>query len=129
MSTERVIVHKSIAEKLIAIIRNIVSGLKAGDTTTDPSAKLGPLFSTASADRLVGILKDAKESGAEVILGDLANNKSIVQPHLIKDVKPGMKIWDEESFGPGIIVLILSILHGSHVSLSFSHCIRNFRDC
>jgi acyl-CoA reductase-like NAD-dependent aldehyde dehydrogenase len=106
MSTERVIVHENIAEELTAAVRNIASSFKAGDTNTDRSVKLGPLFSTKSADRLVGVLNDAKGSGAEIILGDLSNKEAVVQPHIIKGVKPGMKIWDEESFGPGISVLI-----------------------
>lgn len=115
MSTERVIVHKNIAEDLIVAVRNIVMNFKAGDSNADRSVKLGPLFSTKSADRLIGALNDAKGSGAEVVLGDLSNKEAVVQPHIIKGAKPGMTIWDEESFGPGISILIPEY----HAKISF----------
>ncbi|KAF9442523.1 ALDH-like protein [Macrolepiota fuliginosa MF-IS2] len=103
MSTERVIVHKDVAESLSSSVRNIISGLKAGDTTVDASAKLGPLFSERSAERLVDILKKTKNAGAHVLLGDLSRDKAVIQPHLLTGVKPGMALWDKESFGPVIV--------------------------
>lgn len=101
MSTERVIVHKDIADAFISAVREVVSGLKAGDTSSDTSAKLGPLSTEKQAQRLVGLVKQSQEGGAQVLLGDLTANKAVVQPHIVKGVKPGMALWEEESFGPG----------------------------
>lgn len=127
MSTERVIAHKGIAETLVTAVRDIVTGLKAGESFTDPSVKLGPLFSERSAERLVSVLNESKEAGAEVLLGDLARDRAIVQPHIFRGVKPGMKLWDEESFGPGIAAP--PSLLTSRVSQAIaSHRVRDFRD-
>ncbi|KXN85580.1 Salicylaldehyde dehydrogenase [Leucoagaricus sp. SymC.cos] len=104
MSTERVIVHESVAESLVASIKEIVATLKAGDTSTDPSCQLGPLFSERSAERIVGVLKNSQDAGAQVLLGDLTRDKAVLQPHILTGVKPGMSLWDEESFGPVVVI-------------------------
>lgn len=101
MSTERVIVHKDIADSLITAIREMASSIKAGGTPGDPNIQIGPLFSEKSAERFINILTEAKAAGAQALLGDLTRDKAVVQPHLFTGVKPGMKLWDEESFGPG----------------------------
>jgi len=62
---------------------------------------LTALFSPLSAENILGLIQDAKDSGAEVLLGDCKRDGAIVQPHIITGVKPGMKIWDRETFGPG----------------------------
>lgn len=105
MSTERVIVHESVAEPLISSIKEIVSKLKAGDISTDASCQLGPLFTERSAERIVDVLKKSQEAGAQVLLGDLTRDKAVLQPHILTGVKPGMALWDEESFGPGAIIM------------------------
>jgi len=102
MSTDRVIVHESIAEKMISSIKDIASTLKTGDIPTDPSCQLGPLISETSAQRVIDALKKSQEHGAQVILGNLTRDKAIVQPHILTGVKPGMPLWEEESFGPGV---------------------------
>ncbi|KAF5354133.1 hypothetical protein D9756_007101 [Leucocoprinus leucothites] len=112
MSTERVIVHESIASTLTSLLREIVSTLKAGEiassTTNDMGTgstfQLSPLFSEGSAERIINVLKESQQAGAEVLLGDLKRDKNIVQPHILTGVKPGMTLWDEESFGPVVII-------------------------
>ncbi|TFK31023.1 aldehyde dehydrogenase domain-containing protein, partial [Crucibulum laeve] len=107
MSTERVIVQSGIADKFISTVKDLVATLKSGNPTTDSNAKLGALFTESSAENVVSLIKKAKEAGAEVMLGDLSREGVVVQPHLVKGVKPGMDLWDKESFGPvaGFIIV------------------------
>lgn len=58
----------------------------------------------------MGLLKSAKEQGAEVILGDVTRKGSVVRPHLIFGVRPGMELWKRESFGPSECVLVSHFL-------------------
>ncbi|KAJ7669331.1 Aldehyde/histidinol dehydrogenase [Mycena polygramma] len=103
MSTERVIVQRGAAEPLIAQIKSLCANLTAGDLQAGPaSAKIGPLFTEASAENVVGMISEAQAAGAEVLLGDLGRQGAVVRPHLVKGVKPGMRLWDRESFGPVI---------------------------
>lgn len=101
MSTERVIVQRGVSTALIASVRDLCVTLKAGDPTKDPSARLSTLFTEESADNVLSLIREGQNSGAELILGDLTREGAVVQPHLLSGVKPGMKLWDRESFGPG----------------------------
>jgi acyl-CoA reductase-like NAD-dependent aldehyde dehydrogenase len=101
MSTERVIVQSAVADRLLNEIQGIVQDLRPGDVVNDSSASLGALFTESSAENVVGMIKDAVKDGATVFLGDVTRQSSMVAPHLVKNVKPGMRLWDRETFGPG----------------------------
>ncbi|KAJ7089223.1 Aldehyde/histidinol dehydrogenase [Mycena belliarum] len=128
MSTERVIVQRGAAEALIAQITSLVADLTVGDLKTDPkSAKLGPLFTEGSAENVVAMISEAKAAGAEVLVGDLARQGAVVRPHLVKGVKPGMRLWERESFGPVIAFAVVDspeeaveLANASEYSLSAS---------
>lgn len=125
MSTERVIVQKGAAQALISRMTELSKTLKAGDPFSDSSVKLSCLFSEGSAENVVSMIKEAKREGAEVIVGDMSRTGAVVQPHLIKDVKPGMRMWDRESFGPGDSILYIRRLRNL---TSCSHGHRSCRD-
>lgn len=82
-------------------VASFCKSLKAGDPK-ESSTHLPPLFTQGSTDNVLGMIHEAKEAGAEVFLGDLTQQGSVLHPHLLKSVKPGMKIWDRETFGPGM---------------------------
>lgn len=107
MSTERVIVQRGIAEALMDKVEALTGALKAGDVQNDATARLSALFTETSAEAFLSLLKDAKDHGAEVFLGDLTRSGNVVQPHLVRNVKPGIGIWDKESFGPGPYEFVL----------------------
>ncbi|KAF4617005.1 hypothetical protein D9613_008508 [Agrocybe pediades] len=127
MATSRVIVQSGIADKLIGAIKDIVQPFKAGDVQTAQSVQMGALFSEASADNAISMVKDAQANGAEVILGDLNKNGAVIQPHLVKNVAPGMRLWDREVFGPVLSIATfetvdeaVSLANASDYSLSAS---------
>ena len=101
MSTERVIVQRSVSEALIEKVTTYCKTLKAGDSRTDPQAKLPCVMNEVFAENILGMIREAKEAGAELLLGDLTRDGPLIQPHLLAGVKPGMRAWDRESFGPG----------------------------
>ncbi|KAF9476799.1 aldehyde dehydrogenase [Pholiota conissans] len=107
MSTERVIVQSGIAEQLISQVKGLCESIKAGDTTTDRTSQIGALFTESLAENVVGMIKEAQASGAEVILGDTNRKRSVLVPHLIRNVKPGMRVWDRESFGPVMVFAVV----------------------
>ena len=100
MSTERVIVQRGASEKLISLIKQTISTIKAGNYADYPKVQLSALFSTASAENVIGMIREAQAEGAEVLVGDVKNEGAVVQPHVITCVKPGMRLWERESFGP-----------------------------
>lgn len=102
MSTERVIAQRGIADQLMAKVKELSEGLKAGDHVNNPSsAHIGPVFTESSAANIIEMIKEAKAEGAEVVLGDVTHKRTIVQPHILSNVKPNMRVWRRETFGPG----------------------------
>jgi len=51
------------------------------------------------------MIKDAKEKGAKILVGDGTRDGAVVQPHLVADVKTDMWIWNRETFGPVTTVI------------------------
>ena len=44
--------------------------------------------------------REAEADGADILLGDGNRKGAVIQPHIITNVKPGMRLWERESFGP-----------------------------
>lgn len=106
ISTERVIVQKEVAASLVEKIKTTVAKIKAGE-----GADLGGLFTEASAENIISMVKEAVNSGAELLVGDLQRNGTYVQPHIILGAKPGDRLWDRETFGPGELLARSIVSH------------------
>ncbi|KAI0919057.1 hypothetical protein AcW1_003468 [Taiwanofungus camphoratus] len=100
MSTERVIVQRKVAPALTSALTMHFSKMKAGG----PEKTLSALFTQTSAENLVSMLNEAIQLGAKLLLGDGKNEGAVVQPHIVTGVKPGMRLWERESFGPVIVL-------------------------
>ena len=106
MSTERVIVQRGISDKLVSAVKALCQDLKSGDVSNDSSVRLGALFAESSAEGVLKMIQEAQGDGAEVVLGDLKREGAVLQPHLVKGLKPGMRLWARESFGPGTLIFV-----------------------
>lgn len=102
MSTERVIAHRDIVERFTTRLANRAEALRIGDPT-DPAVEVGPVVSTRAAQRVSDLIADAVEQGARIIAGGSVEG-TLVQPTVIADVTPAMRIYSEESFGPVVTV-------------------------
>jgi len=99
MSTERIVVDESIADEFVAKFAARAVELPAGDPTKNAACVIGPMVAKESGPRLNALIDDALTQGAKLACGGLADGA--VMPATIVDfVKPGMKIFDEETFGP-----------------------------
>ncbi|KAH8093260.1 aldehyde dehydrogenase [Cristinia sonorae] len=105
MSTERVIVQRKAAETLVPAITKLMGMVKAGDYRTHPE-RLSSLFAEGSAANLVSMITEAEAEGAIVMVGDKKREGAIVQPHVLMNVRPGMKMWDRETFGPVLVIAV-----------------------
>ncbi|MGV3548957.1 aldehyde dehydrogenase [Rhizobium sp.] len=97
MSTERLIVHEAIADAFVAKLAARASKLPAGDPRGH--VVLGSLVSPASAEKMDAFISDATGKGAAVVAGGKRTG-SVVEATVLDHVKPGMRAYDEESFGP-----------------------------
>ncbi|CAK7240523.1 MAG: hypothetical protein STHCBS139747_001965 [Sporothrix thermara] len=107
MSTERVIVHKSVAAEFKQKLVTRVEALRVGNHLEDPTVQLSGLFCAASAKRILGLLQSAVDAGAKTLTGDLqvhGPNSTILRPHVLEGVTADMDLYQQETFGPVVIV-------------------------
>lgn len=100
MSTERVIVQRAVASELTAALIAEFSKFKSGGSEETLSAQ----FSESAAENIVSMLREAHSEGARFLLGDGKRDGSVIQPHIMAGVRPGMRLWERESFGPVVIL-------------------------
>lgn len=88
MATNNVIVHESIADDVLAKLKNATDQLSA---SPDSPMRRG-LFNERSADRARGLLQDALDKGAKVLSGRPQENKgNLVQPTVIDNLSDDMR--------------------------------------
>jgi benzaldehyde dehydrogenase (NAD) len=98
MSTERVIVERSVAEPFAALLAARASALRVGDPR-EPETQIGPLVNDAALERVGALVADARERGAQVLAGGTAEGPCY-PPTVLFGVTPEMRVYSEESFGP-----------------------------
>ncbi len=103
MSTERLIVHDSIADEFANSFAKKVKTMKAGDPRRG-NTPLGSVVDRSAAERIMGLVSDAVDKGADLIAGGSAND-TIVEATVLDRVTPAMRIYSEESFGPVVSII------------------------
>jgi acyl-CoA reductase-like NAD-dependent aldehyde dehydrogenase len=102
ISVQRVFVERKIFQtflwKLVEITAKLVSGNPAEEET-----EVGPLIRPAEGERVEKWIKEAVEGGAKLIAGG-ERHGSLITPAILTATRPGMKIRDEEAFGPVVLV-------------------------
>ncbi|GHH34008.1 aldehyde dehydrogenase family protein [Lentzea cavernae] len=98
MSTDRVLVHRSVAEEFTAKLAAKVSSLPHGDPA-DPGTVVGPVINPRAASRVAALVEDAVRNGASVRAGGDGGAT------VLDGVTPAMRIFQEEIFGPAVVVV------------------------
>ena len=108
-ATSRVIVEDSAYDQFLEELINRASKLKIGDGL-DPSVDLAPLSSQSQMDTVLEYIGIGTEEGARLAYGGRAvtggdyDQGYYVEPTIFTDVKPDMRIAQEEIFGPVLTV-------------------------
>jgi aldehyde dehydrogenase (NAD+) len=102
MAIDRLIVHESVREKFTEGLVERASKLKTGDPS-DPSNVLGPVINDRAVERIKGQLEDAVAKGAKVLLGGKVTGR-FIEPTILTNVGPSMRIHREETFGPVVSI-------------------------
>ncbi len=102
ISVQRILVEKSIFQTFLWKFVECAAKLVLGDPSKDET-DVGPLIRLGEAERVEAWVKEAIEGGARLIAGS-ERNGSMITPAILTGTKPGMKIRDEELFGPVAIV-------------------------
>ncbi|MGH2999498.1 MAG: CoA-acylating methylmalonate-semialdehyde dehydrogenase [Gaiellaceae bacterium] len=97
MAVSMLVAVGSVADPLIEAIKQRIPNVKVGDGL-DPSNEMGPLITKEHRDKVASyldegkVLVDGREGAPE--------EGFFLAPSLIDDLKPGMRAYDDEIFGP-----------------------------
>jgi len=104
-ATSRVIVHERIHDELVKLVVQRAQALKLGDGLAD-GVEMGPVVNTKQMTRIGGYMDVAKQEGVTIATGgsrasgpDLERG-NFFQPTVFTGVQPGMRVAQEEIFGP-----------------------------
>jgi phenylacetaldehyde dehydrogenase len=105
----RLFVHKSIFDKVIEGVAEETTKFSVGPGI-NPSTNLGPLVSKEQLARVCGYLDSGAKEGAKAIVGGhrIGSTGYFVEPTILVDVKPHMKVVREEIFGPVVTAIPFS---------------------
>ncbi|MBI3005715.1 MAG: aldehyde dehydrogenase [Ignavibacteriales bacterium] len=106
----RLLLEQSIAEEFLSRLIEQFKKVRLGDPL-DEKTELGPLISHAHRTRVMSYVEAGSSEGAKLLCGgDIPNDQALsqgsyVRPALFSDVKPNMRIAQEEIFGPVLAVM------------------------
>lgn len=111
VSCSRLLVQESIADEFVALLASKLARVKVGNPRDDDTL-IGPMITRAQYDTVLEYLRIAREEGCRVVCGgdrleqeSPLENGLWVQPTILADVAPGMRVHDEEIFGPVLSVI------------------------
>jgi acyl-CoA reductase-like NAD-dependent aldehyde dehydrogenase len=102
ISVQRVLVAADVYDEFAALLTKQVQQLKVGDPM-DPTVDVGPVINRGEVDRIAAWVDEAVREGAEVLTGGTAEGP-FVQPTLLSQTTPQMKVRCEEIFGPVVTI-------------------------
>ncbi|HTJ29610.1 MAG TPA: aldehyde dehydrogenase family protein [Acidobacteriaceae bacterium] len=105
ISVQRVYVERAIFQSFIWKLVDRAQKTVCGDPV-DEATEVGPLIRPSDADRIESWIQEAVDSGAKLVEGGgrLPASPSLLKPTVLSGTKPGMKVHDEELFGPVVVV-------------------------
>ena len=105
----RILVERSIHERFVEAVVAKAKTIRLGDPL-DRATRMGPLVTAAHRERVLGYVAEGRREGARLVLGGGRPDGALargayVEPTIFDRVSPGMKIAQEEIFGPVVSVI------------------------
>ncbi|MCF7803586.1 MAG: aldehyde dehydrogenase family protein [Candidatus Marinimicrobia bacterium] len=131
-ATSRLIVQDGVHDEFVEMVIEKAKNLKLGDGL-DESVDVGPVINEGAREKIHNYVQIGQDEGAALRLGgDIADKGSLsegwfYQPTVFTDVTPGMRIEQEEIFGPVLSIIkvksldeAIDVLNGVEYGLSSS---------
>ena len=102
MAVSVVLAVDTIADDLAKKVQDRIPNVKVGPGS-EPDSEMGPLITGEHRDKVASYVANAAGEGAKVLVDGRNGAPSdgfFLKPSLIDNVKPGMKCYDDEIFGP-----------------------------
>jgi acyl-CoA reductase-like NAD-dependent aldehyde dehydrogenase len=103
---KRLYVHESIYEQLCAELAKLAKAAIVGDGL-NPETELGPVQNKAQLRYVQELADDARVHGGRILSGGQARNGDgyFFEPTIVADMTDGIRLVDEEQFGPILPVI------------------------
>lgn len=105
ISTQRIIVEKTVSEAFTAALLERIALLKVGDPA-DPATDVGPVVHARAADRIMAMVEDAVAQGG-VLLSQPKRDGCLIHPTLVAGAPRGCRLVREEVFGPVASIIVV----------------------
>lgn len=112
MAVSVVVAVGPVADSLVEAIAARIPGVAVG-AGDDPSSMMGPLITAGHRDRVRSYVERATDEGARLVVDGRSTRMDegfFLGCSLIDGVMPGMRVYDDEIFGPVLAVVRVSTL-------------------
>ncbi len=119
IASKRFFVVKKVANEFMEKFVEKTEKLRIGDPLEE-ATDIGPLVSLESLEFIDKVVQDSINEGAELLIGGqrLDRKGYFYKPTILKDVTPGMRVVDEETFGP---VAPITIVEDEREAIRFAN--------
>ena len=114
-ATSRLLLHESVHDEFVDRLVERAGQLRLGDGSAE-ATDVGPLINQAALEKVQRYMSVARDEGVEVACGGQRASGSglddgfFFEPTVLIGVKPGMRVEQEEIFGPVLSVIVFSDL-------------------
>ena len=98
IGVQRIYAHANIYERFEQALVERVAACRAGNPL-EKGVDVGPVIDEGAAKRIESWIEEAVASGAKILTGGKRDG-ALIQPTVLADTKPEMKVECEEIFGP-----------------------------
>ena len=102
VSVQRVFVDRKVFQTFLWKVVDHTAKLVSGDPSEE-TTDVGPMVRLSEAERVEAWVKEAIAGGAKLVTGG-ERHGSMIAPVILTGTKPGMKVRDEEVFGPVVMI-------------------------
>lgn len=101
IAAKRFIVHTDVYDEFVRLFTQKVAALAVGDPMLEET-QIGPLATEAGRFELSELVEDARNQGADVLVGGNAPDRPgwFYSPTVISGITRNMRLFSEEAFGP-----------------------------
>jgi acyl-CoA reductase-like NAD-dependent aldehyde dehydrogenase len=102
----RIFAQRGVYDQVVEGIAGMANTFKLG-APSEEGCMSGPLISQKQLTRVMGFIDEGKSDGVEVVTGGhrLDRKGYFVHPTVLTNVDPGMRLFQEEIFGPVVSIL------------------------
>jgi acyl-CoA reductase-like NAD-dependent aldehyde dehydrogenase len=125
ISAQRILTAGKVYADFLAALKPKVEAITAGNQL-DEKVKMGPMVREKEAIRVEEWIREAVGGGARLVTGGTRQG-AVYAPTVVADVKPNMRISQEELFGPAVVVTpfddidqAIALANDSHYGLAAS---------